>query len=56
MTDIVVRLRQWAENDMRVENVCLTAADEIERLREEVKSLRGECRELENAINRMLND
>jgi len=33
MTDIVERLRQYAENDMRVEGVCLDAADEIERLR-----------------------
>lgn len=33
MTDIVERLRQYAENDMRVEDVCLKAANEIERLR-----------------------
>lgn len=31
MTDIVNRLRRWAENDMRVEGVCLEAADEIEQ-------------------------
>ena len=33
MTDIVTKLRQYAENDMRVEEVCLAAAIEIERLR-----------------------
>ena len=33
MTDIIQRLSQWAENDMRAEDVALTAKHEIERLR-----------------------
>lgn len=40
MSYLVERLRQYAENDMRVEGVCLAAADEIERLREEIELLR----------------
>jgi len=41
MTDIVTKLRQYAENDMRVEEVCLSAADEIEILRFEKRIMRG---------------
>ena len=37
--DIVERLAQWAENDMRAEEVALEAKDEIERLREALKKL-----------------
>ena len=36
MTDIVERLSQWAENDMRAEDVALTAKHEIERLRKHI--------------------
>lgn len=42
MTDIVTKLRQYAENDMRVEEVCLTAADEIERLLQVVYQYRDD--------------
>lgn len=38
MTDIVTKLRQYAENDMRVEEVCLSAVDEIERLRQDINA------------------
>ena len=39
MTDIVTRIAQWAENDMRAEGVALDAKYEIERLREENEKL-----------------
>lgn len=37
--DIVPRLAQWAENDMRAEGVALDAKYEIERLREALKTI-----------------
>ncbi len=38
--DITQRLAQWAENDMRAEDVALTAKYEIERLRGALKLIR----------------
>ena len=37
MTDIVKRLSQWAENDMRAEDVALAAKHEIEQLRKAIR-------------------
>jgi ABC-type hemin transport system substrate-binding protein len=37
--DIVERLAQWAENDMKAEAVALEAKNEIERLREVLKRI-----------------
>ena len=42
MTDIVTRLAQWAENDMRAEGVALDAKYEIERLRKDVTAFWNE--------------
>ena len=62
MTDIVYRLRDrsqflWTTEQQLSDNKLVKeAADEIERLRDVIKSLREECRSLENTINRMLND
>lgn len=39
MTDIVVRLAQWAENDMRAESVALDAKYEIEKLRKVLEDI-----------------
>lgn len=39
MTDIVTRLAQWAENDMRVEGVALDAKYEIEKLRKALEDI-----------------
>jgi len=60
--DIVERLAQWAENDMRAEEVALKAKYEIERLRkgreiisdalkeaaDEIEKLREALRKIEN--------
>ena len=42
MTDIVERLRTFPHNDIALADVMAEAADEIERLREKIKKLRGE--------------
>ena len=39
MTDIVTRLAQWAENDMRAEGVALDAKHEIEKLRKALEDI-----------------
>ena len=39
MTDIVTRLAQWAENDMRAEGVALDAKYEIEKLRKALEDI-----------------
>jgi hypothetical protein len=39
MTDIVTRLAQWAENDMRAESVALDAKHEIEELRKALEAI-----------------
>jgi hypothetical protein len=39
MTDIVVRLAQWAENDMKAEGVALDAKYEIEKLRKALEDI-----------------
>ena len=39
MTDIVVRLAQWAENDMRAESVALDAKYEIEKLKKALEDI-----------------
>jgi hypothetical protein len=43
--DITQRLAQWAENDMRAEDVALTAKYEIEQLREALKDINENMRQ-----------
>lgn len=39
MTDIVTRLAQWAENDIRAESVALDAKYEIKELRKALEAI-----------------
>jgi len=41
--DIVERLAQWAENDMKAEAIALEAKYEIERLREALRYILTHC-------------
>ena len=42
MTDIVTRLAQWAENDMKAEGIALDAKHTIEELRKDVTAFWNE--------------
>jgi len=54
MSDIVVRLRFWGDSYHL--HMCREAADEIERLREELVTLKSQLEERGKEIDRMFDE